>query len=254
MITSYPMIRLLRKAILLLAMALILSEIDAPAQQAPPKRVVPSGTLLQNIPAYAKWTVTYSYPSDRASQAANVPGAPPQTPPPPPSDSSTRTIITTKTGDIALEQTTTIKGDYSEKWAVGPTTYWKPSGSPDWYQGGTVSQSIFDGLNWIAGKTYVATIPYGSRTCFVFMPEGTATDEMSNPDVLVKKLPTIDQLTLIDSETRLPVEVRMGDIYHLYHFDSPPSGKLAVSPALLVSIKQYQESAERLGQRPPRPY
>jgi len=215
---------------------------------------IPDGPLLRPAPEFSQWTITLSYPDERGKKADDKP-------PIPGLENRVHQIVTTKTKNIVHEETIDGKGVKSEKWYVGSTQYRKDPGATVWYENsaGTMGKtqqdfhytplppSGFRDLDWINADAYAGTIAYGKGKCLVFIPGGGSATNAA----VVTTLPTV---ALIDSETRLPVEVHNGGIIRVFQFADQAPAMQTLPPDLAEEIKKGDEGRARLDQRPPRPY
>jgi len=221
------------------------------------------GPPLHAAPEFSQWTITLSYPDQRASKTAtSAPAIPPA------SDSRPKEIVTTKTKNIVHEETTEGRGAKSEKWYVGATQYRKDPGATVWFANEpntlvNVQKDIyytplppsgFRGLEWLTPETYAGAISYQGRKCLVFLPGGAGAINLSSPGSPDAALAALANVAFIDADTRLPVEVRSGGIIQYYQFASQAPAMQSLPPDLAEQIKKGEEGRKKLDTRPPRPY
>jgi len=221
------------------------------------------GAPLNAAPEFAQWTITFSYPDQRAPKTPNSPPAIP-----PASDGRPKEIVTTKTKTIVHEETTEGRGTKSEKWYVGATQYRKDPGATIWFANEPstlvnvqkdfhytpLPPSGFRGLEWLTPETYAGVISYQGRNCLVFLPGGAAAIKLGGPGAPYPALAELPNVAFIDANTRLPLEVRNGGIIQFYQFAREAPSMQALPPDLADQIKKGEEGRKKLDARPPRPY
>jgi hypothetical protein len=236
---------------LLVTLALSFCTANAWSQQtgadAPSTFEVPSGPLPHPAPNFSQWTITYSYSeeqtakdSDNPSEGAKLIVATMGTRP--------RTIVTTKTGEIIREETTTIGANQQEDWQVHGSYYIKYPGKSFWsaYERSdpsmansnitalTLPPSGFRGLDWINKQTYVGRMKTEWGDCLIFAPGGQGTVK---GDLTKQKLDAVPTIAYLDAETRLPVMARAGDETRVFQFTQAPTSLQTLPEDLASEIK-----------------
>ena len=108
-------------------------------------------------------------------------------------------------------------------------------------------------VDFIKEDNYAGTIPYKQKPCFVFVPGGTGTINLSNAKD-AKKLEKLDTVGYVDAKTRLPVEVRSHGETRVFQFDPPPKRMQTLPTELVAQIRRGNDARTRLNQPAPRPY
>jgi hypothetical protein len=240
----------------LLLPALIFCAVNLHSQEATTKPMPPSPPFIQKAPSPGQWTITFSYPEEHQPKAAGAPTAPP-----PDLSGRIRTITVTKVKDIAHVEAIRIEDTKLEEWHSGTTVYAKTNGTDIYAQGSETSEgnssmstsSEFQDMKWVTAESYLGTIKYSGHDCLVFVPNAPATLKISDADAFTKFVATAPLVAFIDAETRYPVEVRTGGVYHSYQFSDPPNS-LSLPTDLVAQIKEGKRQADLEHQRAPRPY
>lgn len=229
---------------------------DASAAPSAAPMEVPAGCLLENAPAFSKWTVTFTYQKDPNPAAAPRTGSEPSQ------------MIVTKTRNIIREEIVDGKGQRTETWHVGATQYRKPAGDSTWYEAGPTDNGFaasdptyspmpangFRGWDWIGKDTYTGTTALDLGTCLVFVPGGSTKLNLSNPARIKEQLAAQPVVAYVSEDKRLPVALRMGTMLQRFQFAQPPDAMQTLSPDLNEQIKKGEEGRARLYQPAPRPY
>ena len=224
------------------------------------KPELPSGLLLSPVPEYSKWTIFFSYADDR-KPADKPPGALPLGRP--------RQTTITKTRDLIREVVTDTAGKQSEIWFSGQDQYIKPPGDDTWHtstsHAGALSVNLyhmeplppsgFRKLEWIMPRNYTGAIKYKREgTAFVFVPGGSNTLDLDRVADVKTLLEDQCVVACVDSETRLPLVVKIGDEIRVYSFGSPPDGMQVLPSDLAQQIQRGKEGRLRLGAPALQPY
>jgi hypothetical protein len=233
---------LLRPAFFALPLAVIFSAANVQAQPAV-KPVPPVGPLLDSAPDPSQWVITLTYPQDRVK--GGVAGF---------TETRTRTITTTKTGNIMHEEVVDARGGKQDTWHVGRDVYEKLTGAPTWIQppaGTLFPTSGFRDLDWISSDNYVGSIKYSGRNCLVFVQGAPSSLNVESPSFEIEQLDPFNVVAFIDSESRLPVEARAFGVFSSFHFTDAPTDKLTLPPDLVAQLKRDRDILSRLGGRLP---
>ena len=223
-----------------------------PAQDSGPPRP-PSGPLLASAPSYSQWVVEFAYPQ---------PASAPPRPPSPDDQYKTKSITTTKTGQIIHEEIANGLGQVDDHWYIGATQYFRPPGAKSWLEshagdnGAGMNYSGlpakgFRDLDWIVASNYIGIVEHAGHQYLVFT---------QSPSAGGRKIPSadgyqdLDSYALIDISTRYPAEVKLLGAVRTYRFADPPGEKQELPADLAKVIQDGQEMRARLSQPPPRPY
>lgn len=208
-----------------------------------------TGQPLHAAPDFHQWTITYSYPEDQktngqgaATGAANPFPASMGDPP--------RTILTTKTGTIIHEETTSVSGKLTDAWQVDGSFYIKYPGQSLWMacEKANPSESAtrlrvalllppsgFRGLDWIKRQAYAGRTKTDYGDCLIFVPGGLSA---VGGDLSSQKLDSFPILAYVDAATRLPVRIRGQDGTRMFTFNQLASNSPQTLPdALTAEIK-----------------
>lgn len=240
---------------LIVSAAFVLGSMGAQAQESQEfsasKLQIPDGPLLNPIPAFAEWVVTYSYPEDRASSGSATP----------PNDLRPRKITTTKTKTVLHEETVDTRGIKTSVWQLNGVVYGKDDNTQVWSQSspGTsgyapIQADRFRDLGVVTRENYAGTIKYSGRDCLVFVPGGATSLNLSNPDIAGQAVGSLKTVAFIDVESRLPVEVRESGVIRYFQFGDAPSDLLTPPPDLAQAIQQGAEATARLSAPAGRPF
>ena len=215
---------------------------DSPGSTAPPP-----GPLLAKAPALSQWTITFSYPEETKAQGTAYS---PDTAKAVLESLSARvkTVVTTKTGDIIHEETTTLGGNKTEDWQVRGSYYIKYPGKNVWsaYEKNDSALSTvrfrtamilpdsgFNGLDWIGSDSYAGKIKTSTGENLVFVPGGMSTLNVADPAGQAK-LQTLPKVAYVDSTTHLPVMVRTPSETRQFTFSPHPPSSVQTLPADLA--------------------
>jgi len=142
-------------------------------------------------------------------------------------------------------------------WHVGRDVYEKWTGAPMWVQDPARTvfpASGFRDLDWISKDNYVGSVSYSGRNCLVFVQGAPPTLNLQNSGPGLEQLDAFHTIAFIDSESRLPVEVRLFGDYRSFRFATPATDKLALPPDLVAQLKHDADIISRLsGVRTPSP-
>ena len=228
------------------------ADIPAPSPDAAtrPKVELPKGPLLSRIPAFASWSITYTYadPQDAPQKTPGQENKPPET------DTSAtvarpKRVLFTKTRNILHVETVDEKRQTWNRWcrdALQSVVF--PAGkgiascegqdiyNPFYedYQGTT-----FPGFEWVSAATFAGIENVHSRDCMVFRSAVTGLDLMSPGEaaklraladegtpIPEEALKTKSTVAIVDLETRLPVALQVAGEVRKYTFLAQPSAML----------------------------
>ena len=219
---------------------------NAGTDQAKRRPSAPVSPLVLPSPDFADWTVTFQLAGDAGAKSAD------------PNRMQSAHII--KTGNVVSQKWVTTGGSQSERWASAGTEYVKSSGSPTWYltvapmtNAPIVSPSGFQNVDWITADTYVGTIKYQGRECFVCVPLTAGPMDLSagSTQDQLASLPTV---AFIDAQSRFPLEIRIHGEIDSFQFGPPPTQTQALPDDLLAAVKRGQEARNRAEMSGPKPY
>ena len=176
-----------------------------------------------------------------------------------------RSILTTKTGKIFHEETTSVSGKKLDRWQQDQTFYIKNESQRNWgaYDNeyrrknpttdpslSPIPESEFRGLDWIKDDTYAGPVRSGTATFFVFVPSNAAALDVND----AKALEGQPVIAYVDAATRLPASVRENGVTRIYSYSTPPSVPLTIPEDLAASIKRGEELKAKFNAAPQKEY
>lgn len=182
-------------------------------QNVAPSPTLPSEPLLKPVPDFTKWTVTVRVEPRAAGSDSEKP---------------INVISGSRTGNLLQVTTTAGNGNSLESWSDGKSQVtmnakWeKPLvsvGEPPEYPR----------PDWISLRNYTGAVEQGGRTFLVFrariFPDGgDQTLTAAELDGVDPETLKVDAQAYIDTETRLPASVQVGDEITVYKFEPLPAG------------------------------
>ena len=257
----------MKRYLLILALALVAAHAhaqrpasnNAPAASPPARPTPPAGPLLQPAPEFSAWEIRIIYPEESAAVTAAKRA-----------DNARRLvqINTTKTGRVVHEVTRFADDRQTDIWDNGPLQYEKQTGASYWTAcagriadrestGGKCvapTKTGFRDLDWVNACDYVGTVAFREQKCLVFAQVGAEKVDADDADALKRQLDALPVVAYIDTETRLPVSLRMGRTVHFYRFGSPPTAMQTLPADLTAEIKKGEDARLRTNTLAPRPY
>ena len=238
---------------------------DHPSSESNEKPVPPPGCLLNDAPEFSSWQVKFTYldePSKKDKPSSE------QKPNFTDLERRAKEVLTTKTRKIVHEVTTYVTGKQSDRWYNGKILYQKDTNLSGWlfkegltFRGAYTDDSYsplpacgFRDLDWINSKTYAGTIANGDRKYLIFVSQDAERLDLSNPAKQKQQLDFLSTVAYIDSETRLPVSVRINGALRTYQFTAPPSEMQNFPADLAAEVKRGEDARIRALQLAPRPY
>ncbi len=197
---------------------------------------LPSQPFVASVPDTARWNVTVSYPQDRGEPVSVPEDA---------LKNEFKTMSFERTGDLYHSETVYASGRKNEYWQSGISDYYWGWDSKIWSittEKGEARPIIFDNVEWLGTDNYLGIMTYSGHRCLVFGTGGPQGFKLSGDDA--SQIDQLNEVALIDAQTRLPVEIRLGSTYYQYRFVDPPSDKLVLPADLAQQIeKQEKEMA-----------
>lgn len=236
-----------------------------PTKEELSKPELPSGPLLGKPPDFSDWTVSFIYPAEASNKPApGISGQARQAY----LDSRPSKVMTTKTRRITHEITKNFGGAQTDFWYEGNTQYYQAPGQTQWLESsdavsgsGAVDANYrplppsgFRDLDWINAENYAGSVPYEKGTYLVFVPGGYKKLDLRDVSKQKKLLESQPTVAYIDSDTRMPVAVRQGNVTRVFQFNSPPTATQTLPPDLSKAINDGKEARRRLELPAARPY
>jgi hypothetical protein len=221
------------------------------------KSVLGSSGLGQTS-EFARWTVTCTYPPSAQIKAAEA-GADPASAKKAAANALNTTTTYTKAGDIRLEETVFSDGGKQSAWHIDQYHLVLFPGksepnidlSPKFGRSG----KDFPGFEWISAQNFTGIQkPKGESDCLVFESKISVLNQVQWQGIpYTGSPPNVDAIAYVNVETRLPLALKIGEETRTFRFTQPPTGPLAIPPAIQAAIDAKQKKIQAAQVRPPRP-